>query len=166
MAAPHTPTDNDDQWRLRQAFKHLNKVMILMWRLRMGRLINIWPRGIGRIMVIVHTGRKSGLTRYTPVNYAEAGEGIYCTAGFGTAAHWYKNIMANPHVELWLPGRRIRAVAEDVTSSRAAVPLLREVLKNSGFAAKSFGGVDPFTATEEEFAAAVAGYCLIRFEMA
>src|SRR6266508_6547003 len=37
---------------------------------RIGKMINIWPAGFGRIMVIKHRGRKSGKECLTPVNYA------------------------------------------------------------------------------------------------
>ncbi len=82
--------------RLRTGFKVLNKFMLLMWRLGLGWMLNIWPAGFGRIMVITHTGRKSGLRRRTPLNYAEVDGEIYCTAGFGHISDWYRNIMADP----------------------------------------------------------------------
>jgi len=55
--------------RLRRIFKSFNRFMMLIWRLGLGS----WGNGTefgGSIMVIKHTGRKTGLTRYTPVNYA------------------------------------------------------------------------------------------------
>ena len=55
--------------KLRQGFKYLNKFMLLLWRLGLGNLLNAWPDVGGRIMVITHTGRKTGLKRQTPVNY-------------------------------------------------------------------------------------------------
>lgn len=45
--------------QLRQAFKYLNRVMVPLWRLGLGPLINIWPSVGGQIMVIMHIGRKS-----------------------------------------------------------------------------------------------------------
>ena len=57
----------------------------------------------GQIMVLTHTGRKSGLRRRTPVNYALVDGEVYCTAGFGQISDWYRNILANPQVEVWLP---------------------------------------------------------------
>ena len=55
---------------LRQTFKLMNIGMIGMWRLGLGPWINAWPAVIGRIMVITPIGRKTGLRRRTPVNYA------------------------------------------------------------------------------------------------
>ena len=95
--------------RLRRAFKALNRFMLLLWRLGLARFGNPSRYG-GAIMVIKHRGHKTGLTRFAPVNYAELGENVYCTAGFGTSTHWYRNLMAEPEVELWLPESRWRGV--------------------------------------------------------
>src|SRR5512140_295270 len=98
-----TEFDSNQVDTLRRVFRVFNRLMVFMWRLGMGRMINIWPAVIGRIMVIKHTGRKSGKVRLAPVNYAPLDGEIYCTAGFGSGSDWYRNIMAGPQVELWLP---------------------------------------------------------------
>ena len=54
-------TQIEAQYRL--AFKRFNVFMIWMWRLGFRRWINCWPSVGGRIMVIVHTGRVTGLKR-------------------------------------------------------------------------------------------------------
>lgn len=77
--------------------------MVLLWRLGLGKWINARPAVAGRIMVLNHTGRKSGLLRQTPLNYAIIDGEIYCTAGLGETTDWYRNILANPHVEVWTP---------------------------------------------------------------
>ena len=88
---------------LRQMFKQMNKFMLLMWRLGLGSWLNFWPDVGGRIMVITHTGRKTGLKRRTPVNYALVEGELYCTAGFGPMSDWYRNLKAHSQVEVWLP---------------------------------------------------------------
>ena len=148
--------------KLRNYFRSLNHFMLLMWRLGLGRLLNIWPSGFGRIMVIRHVGRKTGKVRQTPVNYAEIDGTIYCTAGFGPISHWYRNLLANPDVELWLPNGRFHATAQDITDEPNALSLLRQVLINSGFAAPTFG-VHPKTMSDEELAAVTAKYRLVQF---
>ena len=124
---------------LRTGFKYGNKFMLLMWRLGLGKMINFWPDVGGRIMVLTHTGWKSGLQRRTPLNYAIVDGELYCTAGFGVKAHWYKNIMATPEVEVWLPDGRWAGVAEDITDHPDRVQLFRAVLIGSGFAAWAAG---------------------------
>ena len=149
--------------QLRVGFKVFNKFMLLMWRLGLGWWLNIWPAGFGRIMVLTHTGRKSGLRRRTPVNYALVDGEIYCTAGFGKGSDWYRNLMANPTVEVWLPGRpdSWRAgVAEDISDSPQRMALLRQVLIASGFAARSLG-IDPVKESDEQLAQVSADYRLL-----
>lgn len=148
--------------KLRHYFRTLNRFMLLMWRLGLARFINIWPEVGGRIMVIQHIGHKTGKVRQTPVNYAEVDGDIYCTAGFGSVSHWYRNLLANPEVEIWLPNGRYHAHAQDITDDPNALPLLRQVLINSGFAATAVG-VHPKTMSDKELAAITGSYRLIRF---
>jgi deazaflavin-dependent oxidoreductase (nitroreductase family) len=146
--------------QLRQGFKYFNRFMLLMWRLGMGPLLNMGPAMAGRYIVITHTGRKSGIKRRTPVNYAVVDDEVYCTAAFGSSSDWYRNIVANPQVEVWLPDGWYAGIAEEVASPEARLPLLRQVLIASGFAALA-AGVDPNKMTDEELDAATKEYRLI-----
>lgn len=148
---------------LRRAFKQFNRFMVLLWRLGLGRMINLSPTYGGRMMVLTHSGRKSGRVYRTPVNYAEINGDIYCTAGFGSVSDWYRNALVQPQVELWLPGGRWSAVAEDVSSRPDRLVLLREVLVASGFAARA-AGVNPRTMSDSELAEATDAYRLLRLE--
>ena len=147
--------------QLRQGFKYFNRFMLLMWRLGMGSLLNMGPAMAGRYMVITHTGRKSRSQRRTPVNYAIIDDDIYCTAGFGQGSDWYRNIIANPSVEVWLPDGWWAGAAEEVADVDSRVPLMREVLLASGFAA-SAAGLDPRKMSDQELDAATVKYRLIR----
>jgi deazaflavin-dependent oxidoreductase (nitroreductase family) len=139
---------------LRKAFKTLNKFMVFMWKIRLGRFINIWPT-VG--------GRRSGKERLAPVNYAIVDDEIYCTAGFGAVSDWYRNMMKNPHVELWLPGKKIHARADDVSDSPQRAALLRAVITASGFAAPLFG-INPKKFSDEDLLALASDYRLIHFK--
>jgi deazaflavin-dependent oxidoreductase (nitroreductase family) len=150
-------TDPRLEEQLRQGFKYLNRFMLLMWRLGLGPLMNMGPQLAGRYMVITHTGRKSGVKHRTPVNYAEVDGEIYCTAGFGSVSDWYRNIIANPQVEVWLPDGWWAGIAEEVTLPEARLPLLREVLIDSGFAAYA-AGLDPKQMTDEDLDSATKEY--------
>lgn len=147
--------------QVRQAFKYGNRFMVLLWRLGLAKYINISPETIGRIMVLVHVGRKTGAVRRTPVNYCIANNDIYCTAGFGAVSDWYRNILKNPQVEIWLPEGWWQGKAEDVSNHPDRGELLRQVLIASGFAAHSVG-LEPKTMTLEEIEAATREYKLIR----
>lgn len=146
---------------LRQSFRYFNRFMLLMWRLGLGPLLNAAPDVLGRYMVIVHTGRKTGMKRYTPVNYAEIDGDIYCSAGFGTISDWYRNIMADPRVELWLPKARWTGIAEDITDQEGALDKLRQVLIASAFAANAVG-IYPKTMSDEALAKETTDYRLVR----
>jgi deazaflavin-dependent oxidoreductase (nitroreductase family) len=148
--------------KMQQGFKQFNKFMLLMWRLGMGPWINFWPEGIGRIMVITHTGRKSGLKRQTPVNYAIVDGEVYCTAGFGRISDWYRNVKDHPEVEIWLPDGWWAGSVEEINDPKKRLPLLRAVLQSSGVAASAVGGLDPFTITDEELTKATPEYCVLR----
>lgn len=149
---------------LRQGFKYGNKWMMFMWRLGLGKCFTVWPSVTGQVMVIVHTGRKTGLKRYTPVNYAIVDGDIYCTSAFGTAAYWYQNILATTAIEVWLPDSRWCAVAEDVSGDGRRLELLRQVLIGSGFAAPLFAGVFPKSMTDDELDTLSRNYSLIRIK--
>jgi deazaflavin-dependent oxidoreductase (nitroreductase family) len=149
--------------RLRYQFKNLNKFMLLMWRLGLGSWFKIWPRVSGQVMVITHTGRKTGLKRYTPVNYAIVDGELYCTSGFGRIADWYLNIKANPNIEVWLPEGWWVGFAEEVTDQEKRLPLMRQVLIGSGFAAFVFG-INPYTITDQVLDKLTTDYCLLRIK--
>lgn len=146
---------------LRRMFKTANRFMVYLFRLGLGGWGNS-PR-TSQVMVLVHRGRKSGLHRRTPVNFAVVDGDIYCTAAFGTAADWYQNIVAEPKVEMWLPDAWYAGVAEEVApDDLRRDELIRQVLIASGFAAPLFAGMNPKTASEEELVELSANYRLIR----
>jgi deazaflavin-dependent oxidoreductase (nitroreductase family) len=147
--------------QLRQAFKFGNRYMLLFWRLGLGKFINMAPETGGRIMVLTHVGRKTGAVRRTPVNYFISNNDIYCSAGFGSVSDWYRNILKNPQVEVWLPEGWWQGKAEEVSHHPDRLELLRQVLIASGFAARLFG-FQPKTMTPEEIEAATGDYKLIR----
>jgi deazaflavin-dependent oxidoreductase (nitroreductase family) len=157
VTTPHT------QDQLRQGFKQFNRFMLGLWRLGLGPWVNLWPEVGGRIMVIRHTGRKTGIVRYTPVNYTIADGEIYCTAGFGSVSDWYRNILAHPEVEVWLPDGWWAGLAQDVSETSTRIPLLRQVLIASGFAARA-AGLDPISMTNEQLEATTADYRLVRIQ--
>jgi deazaflavin-dependent oxidoreductase (nitroreductase family) len=134
--------------------------MILLWRLGLGSYGN-GTRWGGFIMVIKHTGRRSGLEYLTPVNYAEVDGDIYCTAGFGLKTDWYRNLLANPEVEVWLPDGRWRGVAHDVSETSERAALLRRVIIGSGLAGPLFG-VNPNKLTDGDLEALLEAYRLVR----
>jgi deazaflavin-dependent oxidoreductase (nitroreductase family) len=149
---------------LRNAFHTMNRFMVFMWKVGLGKWMNIWPAGFGRIMVIKHRGRKSGREYLTPVNYAVVDGEVYCTAGFGSISDWYRNMLVNPRVELWLPEGRKFYCSEDISDSPNRLFLLRQVIIASGFAGPLFG-INPKKLNDEQLDAVSEDYRLVHFGM-
>lgn len=150
--------------RLRQGFKkYLNPFMLTMWRLGLGKWFRVWPEISGHIMVLTHTGRKSGLKRHQPLNYAIVDEDIYCVAAFGGISDWYRNIQTNPNVEIWLPDGWWTGVAEDISDSPGRIQRIRQVMIGSGFAAY-VAGLNLHKMTDEELDAVSKKYRLLRVQ--
>ena len=157
-----TIIDSRAEERLRQGFKrYLNPFMLTMWRLGMGKWFKIWPDVTGSVMVLMHLGRKTGIRRYQPLNYAIIDGDIHCIAGFGDVSDWYRNIKADPGVEVWLPDGWWAGVAEDISDSPARIQLIRQVMIGSGFAAYA-AGLNPRKMTDEEINTESAKYRLLR----
>jgi len=62
------------------------------------------------LMVIQHTGRKTGREYSTPIGYARDGDSIVAFTLGGS--QWYRNIQTNPEVTLRIKGKPLRARAE------------------------------------------------------
>ena len=147
--------------QLQNFFKQFNRGMLLIWRLGLGQWLNAWPDVGGRILVITHTGRVSGLKRRTPLNYAIVGDDIFITAGFGEGADWYRNIKADPQVEVWLPQGWWSGIVEEVSDPSLRLPMLRQVLIGSGVVAPMVG-VRPRVMSDEQLDQATHTYRLLR----
>jgi deazaflavin-dependent oxidoreductase (nitroreductase family) len=145
----------------RKHFQWFNYFMMFMWRLGLGPYINAWPEVGGQIMVLNHFGRRTGKRLQTPLNYAEVNGEIYCLAGFGRDADWYKNIIANPQVEVWLPNGWWAGLAEEVLDEKLRLPLIRQVILASGAAAPIFR-VEIGQLNDDQLAEVTASYNLVR----
>ena len=82
---------------------------VQLWRLGLGPVI-------GRFMVLIsHTGRKSGLTRRTMTELHVVNGKKYAPSGFGRRAQWYRNIEADPRVTIQTADGAESAIARRVT---------------------------------------------------
>ena len=89
------------------------------------RLINFPPRFLyaiglgplhGRVVLLLTTrGRRTGKLRITPLQYEEIGSDIVVGSARGVAADWYRNIAADPHVEVRVRRRRFTGIANTST---------------------------------------------------
>jgi deazaflavin-dependent oxidoreductase (nitroreductase family) len=91
---------------------------------RMYRLMKIGPQNaykmglgplIGRaILLLTTTGRKTGLKRVTPLQYELIDGAYYLGSARGDKADWYRNIVADPHVEIEVGRLRFEGIAAPV----------------------------------------------------
>jgi deazaflavin-dependent oxidoreductase (nitroreductase family) len=133
---------------LRRIFRLLNKFfMVPVFRMGLGRFMGNPVSGY--IMVLKTIGRKSGLVRYAPVNYAVLDGKIYCLSGFGKLSHWYKNLQAQPQIDLILPSVTLSGEAATVTEPDEWLTAARQILKNSGFAGL-LAGINAFSISDED----------------
>jgi deazaflavin-dependent oxidoreductase (nitroreductase family) len=100
-----------------------NHVIRALYAIGLGRLV-------GRlVLLLTTTGRKSGLPRVTPLQYEEIDGAIYLGSSRGQKADWFRNILADPHVEVRVKARRFRGVAETVTEPARIADFLELRLK-------------------------------------
>ncbi len=84
-----------------------------------------------QLLVTIH-GRMSGQPRPVPLGYIVRDGAAWVMAGYGTRTQWYRNVLADPAVELRLPGRGpVTASATEardpVTRARIIPPLVRSM---------------------------------------
>jgi deazaflavin-dependent oxidoreductase (nitroreductase family) len=85
---------------------------------------------LGRIVLLLTTtGRKTGLKRVTPLQFSELDGNYYVASSRGQRADWFRNIQANPHVEVWVERRHFEALAEPVTDPLVIADYLQGLLE-------------------------------------
>jgi deazaflavin-dependent oxidoreductase (nitroreductase family) len=146
----------------RRALKALNRwFMIPAHRAGLGAWLGS-PIG-GYMLLLRVRGRKSGLMRETPLNYLVAEGAVWIVAGFGPRTEWYRNLLADPRVEVWMPGRRLAGRATEVRTPKVRARILPPLLRITGL--PSFlGGVNPWRSTDEQILAALDFVPLIRID--
>jgi deazaflavin-dependent oxidoreductase (nitroreductase family) len=88
---------------------------IWLYRARLGFVLG------SRLLMLEHTGRKSGARRHVVLEVVGRTPGGYVVAsGFGTRAQWFRNVRANPRVRIYVGGRKpAPATARLLTPSEA-----------------------------------------------
>lgn len=85
---------------------------------------------IGRmVLLLTTTGRKSGKTRVTPLQYEEMGSAIYVASARGIDADWFRNIAHNPHVFVRVGSRKFAGHAEATTDPHRIADFLESRLR-------------------------------------
>jgi deazaflavin-dependent oxidoreductase (nitroreductase family) len=115
----------------------------------------------GWILVLRVRGRKSGRIRDTPLNYLVKGGAVWVMAGFGRRTEWYRNLLADPAVEVRLPGRRLAGTAEEVTAPDVRARVMPRLVRATGIPGMMVVP-SPWTAPDEEILDATAWVPLVR----
>jgi deazaflavin-dependent oxidoreductase (nitroreductase family) len=81
------------------------------------------------ILLLTHTGRKSGIRYHTPLQYEKI-KGAYCVgSGRGLKADWFRNIQADPLVHVRVDQAEFDCMAEPVTDPEKVADFLEYRLK-------------------------------------
>jgi deazaflavin-dependent oxidoreductase (nitroreductase family) len=101
-------------------FKWIFKLPILQYKLGLG-----WITG-NFVLLLTTTGRKSGLSRHTPLEYIYDRENdrYRIAAGWGGNTDWYRNLMKHPNVKVQVGRRKFDAVAEKASDEEVAKYML------------------------------------------
>ncbi|HEX7537972.1 MAG TPA: nitroreductase/quinone reductase family protein [Dermatophilaceae bacterium] len=86
----------------------------------------------GSIMLLRTTGRKSGLVREAPLGYTVIDGRVVVVAGYGRTAHWFLNAVADPEVEVMLPGALIAGRAAEITQPDELRAAFRALIQSMG----------------------------------
>lgn len=111
---PYGPTMTRLLGPLHRAFLGLNTLFAPMLERGFGAVFS--NPLTGYLMVLRTRGRRTGLLRAAPLGYVVLDGSIYCCAGFGASTAWYRNVLADPAVEVVLPGRTLRGTAIPVSA--------------------------------------------------
>jgi deazaflavin-dependent oxidoreductase (nitroreductase family) len=147
---------------LKDMFKSLNRwFMIPVNRAGFGAWVST---PIGGYMALLRVrGRKSGVMRETPLNYLVAEGAIWVMAGFGPRTEWYRNVLADPRVEAWLPTGHHAGTATEELDPAVRARILPPLLRSTGLPA-FLAGTNPWTASDEDIVRTTGWSPLIRIE--
>jgi deazaflavin-dependent oxidoreductase (nitroreductase family) len=146
----------------RRVFKALNTwLMVPAHRAGLGEWIGS-PIG-GYLLLLRVRGRKSGVIREVPLTYDLADGAVWLIAGFGPDTAWYRNLLANPDVELVLPGRRVRGTATENADPAVRARILPAFVRHAG-APALLSGLTPWRASDAQILRSLDYVPLIRVD--
>jgi deazaflavin-dependent oxidoreductase (nitroreductase family) len=72
-------------------------------------------KAAGRVLIMTTIGRRSGQPRLTPLQYEEVNEVYYVASARGVQADWYRNLIANPKVDVQVGDKYFSIIAKLMT---------------------------------------------------
>jgi deazaflavin-dependent oxidoreductase (nitroreductase family) len=85
------------------------------------------------ILLLGHTGRKSGNRYSTPLQFERIDGIYYVGAGRGVKADWYRNILVNPEIVVQVGRVAFNGWAEPITDPTRVVAFLKYRFKHHPF---------------------------------
>jgi deazaflavin-dependent oxidoreductase (nitroreductase family) len=80
---------------------------------------------VGRmVLLLITTGRKTNLRRVTPLQYEEIDGAIYVASSRGQKADWFRNLVADPRVEVRVKSDRFCGICETSTDPKRIADFL------------------------------------------
>jgi deazaflavin-dependent oxidoreductase (nitroreductase family) len=100
-----------------------NRLVKTLYTLGFGRLV-------GRlVLLLITTGRKTNLRRVTPLQYEEIDGAIYVASSRGQKADWFRNVVADPRVEVRVKSHRFSGTCETATDPKRIADFLEVKLR-------------------------------------
>jgi deazaflavin-dependent oxidoreductase (nitroreductase family) len=132
-ARPFTPREEKVGSAVIKVMSRLNA---WVYRVSGGRLTGRFPGG-APVLLLTTIGRKSGQPQTAPLLYLMDGDNYIVVASKGGMAHhplWFKNLEANPRVEVEVGNRKLPATARRASDDEKAVLWPRLVKMYSSYA--------------------------------
>lgn len=115
-----------------------NRLLLPLLRANLGALIS--NPLTGYLLILRTRGRRTGQLREAPLGYRILDGAVYCCAGLGASTAWYRNLLADPRVEVVLPGRTFHGLAEPVTDPDEWLRAYRALMASLGLVSRSMLG--------------------------
>ncbi len=147
---------------IQRAFLAVNGLLVApALRIGLGRFIA--NRFTGRLMLLRTRGRTTGRIREAPLGYVLRDGAVWCVAGYGRATPWYRNLLADPSVEVVLPDGTFRGAATAVEDPVAWAPAFRDLIRRFGLIGRLVvGRVDGLS--DEELVQRYAALPIVRID--
>ncbi len=145
----------------RTAFRYANRYAMVPFH-RAGLAAWLGNPLTGWQLLLTTTGRRSGLRRPTPLGYLVADGAAWVLAGYGPATLWYRNLVAEPAVEVLLPARPpFAAHATDIVDPAVRARIIPPLVRSMALPGTAIGDL-PWRAPDERILELTAWVPLVR----
>jgi deazaflavin-dependent oxidoreductase (nitroreductase family) len=145
----------------RTAFRYANRYAMVPFH-RAGLAAWLGNPLTGWQLLLTTTGRKSGLRRPTPLGYMVADGAVWVLAGYGSATLWYRNLLADPAVEVLLPARPpFAGIATEIVDPSVRARVIPRLVRSMALPGTMIGCL-PWSAPDERILELTAWVPLVR----